>query len=375
MVEDVARPARRTGAAAVLLASGIVAVAVLLAVALVVLVLLDDGWTRVIWAAVGALLLWQLVPRPQRAGVRAVPVPITEAPDVHRLLSEIAGATGARLPTAVVADTAYATALVPVGYLGRGILVLGLPQWAALDDGERVAVIAHELVCSGPARGPGGIVFRLADDLVTRLVLLLSPPGVVQPNEASRNHFDSSLGAAGAGDELAGDRMRREAAAAVGSAGLAVFAAPARALQRALRRAARPAAARGCLDADRVAASVVGSRAIESLLLSTLSVPRGWVAAEVAARRRGNPFDALAQADRPGVDELERRLSAAAGSGERTGARHAPTAARVQALRDHPTAAGGGMAPASVQAANADLTAYRERLLRQFTEELVHGRG
>lgn len=375
MVEGVARPAHRTGAAAVLLACGVVAVAALLVVALVVLVLLDDGWTRVIWAALGALLLWQLVPRPQRASSRAVPVPASEAPGVHRLLSEIAGAGGARVPTTVAADTAYATSLVPVGYLGRGTLVVGLPQWAALDDAERVAVLAHELVCSGPARTPAGAVLRLADDLVTRLVLLLSPPGVVQPHETSRQQYDSGLGALGAGDELAGDRMRREAAAAVGSAGLAVVAAPARTLQRALRRTARPAATESCLAADRLAASLVGSRAVESLLLSALPVPRGWVAAEVAARRGGDPFDALARADRPGPDELERRLLAAAATGERAGARHAPTAARVEALRRDPVATTRGVHPASVRTADAELAATRVRLVRRFSEELVHGRA
>ena len=56
----------------VALAAVVVVVAVALAVGVVTLVVLDDGWTRVIWAAVGAFLLWQLVPRPQRPSARAV---------------------------------------------------------------------------------------------------------------------------------------------------------------------------------------------------------------------------------------------------------------------------------------------------------------
>ena len=45
----------------VALAAAVVVVDVLLVVGLVTLVVLDDGWTKVLWAAVGALLLWQLV--------------------------------------------------------------------------------------------------------------------------------------------------------------------------------------------------------------------------------------------------------------------------------------------------------------------------
>lgn len=374
MGEQTAGPSRRTPVGAVLLAVVVIVLSVLLVVGLVVLVVLDDGWTRVIWATVGALLLWQLVPRPEHADPRAVTVPAAAAPALHRLLDEVAAATGAPRPSAVAVDTAYATSAVPVGYLGRAILVVGLPQWAALDDDERVATLAHELVCVGPARRPAGILLRLADDLITRWTLLLSPPGAVQPHEASRQQHDSGLGALGAGDELAGDRMRRETAAAVGSAGLAVLAAPARALQRALRRAARPAATGSCLEADRLGASLVGSPAVVGLLLSTLPVPRGWVAAEVAARRRADPFAALTRADRPAADELDRRLAAASATGERAGARHAPTAARVEAAR-HPVVVAPRVAPASVHAADTDLAPYRARLGRRFSEELVHGRG
>ena len=139
----------------VALAAVVVVVAVLLAVGLVTLVVLDDGWTRVIWAAVGALLLWQLVPRPQRPSPRAVRVTTTDAPALLALVDEVAATVGARPPDSVAVDTVYATTLVPVGYRGRATLVLGLPQWTALDDDERIATLAHELACGEPARSPG----------------------------------------------------------------------------------------------------------------------------------------------------------------------------------------------------------------------------
>jgi hypothetical protein len=205
-------------------------------------------------------------------------------------------------------------------------------------------------------------------------VLLLSPTAAVQPHETTRQQYDSGLGALGAGDELAGNRMRREVATSVGAAGLTVVASPAKILQGALRRAALPSSTRGCLHADRAAAALVGSPAVVGLLLSTLPVPRAWVAAEVAARLRADPFAAMAQAERPGSDELTRRLAAATTTGERAGPGHAPTAARVEALRQ-PEGVVRAVGPAAVRAADRDLDPFRARLARRFAEELVHGRS
>lgn len=110
------------------------------------------------------------------------------------------------------------------------------------------------------------------------------------------------------------------------------------------------------------------------LLLSTLPVPRAWVAAEVAARRRADPFEAMVRAERPGSDELARRLAAATSAGERVGPGHAPTAVRVEALRQ-PEVVTRAVVPAAVRAADRDLDPYRVRLAQRFAEELVHGRS
>jgi len=357
------------------LAAVVLTVAVALVVALVTLVLLDDGWSRVIWAAIGALLLWQLVPRPARPSPHAVPLGVDDAPSLHRLVAEVSDATSARRPDSIAVDTSYSTSLVPVGYLGRTTLVVGLPQWSALDGDERIAGLAHVLACAQARKGAGGILFRLADDLLTRLVLLLSPTGAVQPHETAREQSDSGMGALGAGDELAGDRFRREVATSVGAAGLSVVAAPARAVQGLLRRAAQPGSTRSCLAADHGAAALVGAPAVVGLLLSTLPPARATVAAEVAARRGADPFVAMADAERPAASELARRLAAASTSGERSGPDHAPTADRVEALRSGDVVVTRGVGPASVRAADADLGPCRQQLARRFTEELVHGRS
>jgi hypothetical protein len=358
---------------AVALAAAIVVGVAAIAVAMVAFVVFDDGWTRLLWAVVGGLLLWQLAPRPPRPGARAVVVSPQEAPALHALVTDVAAAVGARRPDTVVVDTVYATTLVPVGYLGRAALVIGLPQWTALDDDERVASLAHELCCGEPARSPAGILVRLADDLLTRWVLLLSPTAVVQPHETTREQNDSGLGALGAGDELAGDRMRREVATSVGAAGLTVVASPARILQGTLRRAALAGSTSHCLAADRAAATCVGSPTVVALLLSTLPVPRAWVPAEVAARRRADPFVAMARAERPGGEELARRLAVATTTGERVAPGHATTADRVEALRQ-PVVVTRTVGPAAVRAADRDLDRCRGRLAQRFAEELVHGR-
>ena len=360
---------------AVLLAAVVVLVAVALVALCVTLVLLDDGWTRVIWAVLGALLLWQLVPRPVRVSPRAVAVVRGDGSALHRLVDDVAGAAGVRPPSAVVVDTAYPTTVVATGYLGRATLVLGLPQWSALDDDERLAALTHELACAAPTRSAGGCLIHLADDLVGRLLSLLAPAAAVQPFEAARQEQDAGLGALGGGDDLAGARMRREATAAVGNAGLSVVAGPVRALQLGLRRAARPADEHACLAADGLAVGLVGARPVAALLLSTLPVARGLSAANAAARQKADPFAALAAAARPAADELEQRLAAAEASRARVGARHAPTATRVRAVRASSEVATARVDRALVTAADRELAAYREWLARQLTEELVHGRG
>ena len=362
-------------AGAVALAAVILCTAGLLAVALVVAVLVDSGWSRVIWAVAGGFLLWQLVPRPARLSPRAVVVPVEEAPALHRLVAEVAAATGTRAPGEVVVDTVYATSMVPIGYLGRATLVVGLPQWTALDGDERLACVAHELACAEPARRPAGVLIRLADDLLTRMVVLLQPARIVQPTDQALRQADSGMGVLGGGDEMAGDRFRREVSSTVGAVGLSVIAAPVRGVRRALRRAGRQPGDQACLVADRRAATLVGAPAVVRMLLSTLGVPRGWVAAEVAARRRTDAFVAMAEAEPPAPEELARRLAAATATGERTDPHHASTASRVEALGRGDVVVTRGVGPAVVRAADRELDTYRERLARRFAEELVHGRS
>ncbi len=357
---------------AVALAVVVVGVEVVLVAGWVTLLVRDDGWSRWVWLLLGLLLLWQLVPRPPRVAGRAERIGPGDAPHLHRLLGDLAGSLGSRLPSRVAVDTTYATATVHEGYLGRTTLVVGLPQWTALDDGERIAVLAHELVCADAQRGPAGVVVRLADDLLTSARTVLAPARVVRADEAAINQANDQLGNFGGAGALVANRLGREASAAVGAAGLSVVSAPVRAVQDLLRRLWRPVALAGARRGDEAAEGLAGTGPTRSALLAGVGVPRGLSAAHAAARTGGDPFTAIAGAGRPDAHELERRVAATPEAA--VDPWHPPTARRLAALGAG--SAGALLRPdhATVRAADAELEVVRHRLARRFAEELVHGR-
>jgi hypothetical protein len=340
----------------------------------VVLLVTDDGWTRILWAVLGLLLLWQLRPRPSRVDRRAVELPASAAPGLHALCAEVAAAVGARPPDRVVVDTTYPVRVQPTGYLGRATLVVGLPQWTALDPGERVAVLAHELACAEVRREPSGVLVRLADDLLTSARTILTPVSVVSADSLAIEQSTRTLGYIGPSDELAGNRMRREASAAVGAAGMAVVAAPVRVVQSALARAWRPTLHAAAFAADRRAVELAGTPAVRGWLLSTAGVPRGLTAANNAARTPGtDPFTAMESASRPEPAELRARLEAdpaAAADGQ-----HPPTADRLRLVDAADPGPGRSLEWDALAAADRDVFAARVPLTPRFRDELVHGRS
>lgn len=356
---------------AVGLALVVIAVELALVAGLVTVVARDDGWSRVLWGAVGALLLWQLLPRPARPGRRAVPVPREQAPALHDLARTVAEAVGARAPSAIAVETTYGIALVPTGYLGRATLVLGLPQWTVLGPDERVAVLASELAGGKVWRSPAGTLVRLADDLLTSARTILTPTRVVTADQAAIDQTTAGYGEVGPGGVLVANRLARETSASIGAAGMSVLSAPVRAVQSLLHRLWCPATRAAVRDGDARAAALVGAETVTAVLLSTVGTPRGLVAAAVAARNRSDPFEAMATGERPDRAELDRRLAAAPQS--RREEWHPSTADRVAALREA-RAAAGGLDRSSLAKADEELALYRSDLTRRFAEELVHGR-
>lgn len=360
---------------AVAIAGAVVLVELALVVGWVVFLTVDDGWSRVVWGAVGALVLWRLVPRPVPLSGRTRVLRADEAPTLHRLVDEVAVRVGARPPETVAVDTTYPVALVPLGYRGRATLVVGLPQWTALDPAERLAVLAHELACAEPRRGLAGRVVALADDLLTSVATILTPTEVVTADQLAIQQTTSTMGYYGPADELAANARAREASAAVGAAGMELVGAPARAVRRLLARSWRPVLEAAALRADRLAAGLAGRQATTAAVLSFVGVPRGLSAAQNAARERGgDPWAALAAAPRPDAGETERRLAAEPPDAVAPG--HPPTRRRLEEVGDADTtpSSGGTVDPALVRAADAELEPIRAALRARFAEELLHGR-
>jgi hypothetical protein len=359
---------------ALLLAVLVVLVELALVAAWVLLLVTDDGWTRIFWGGLGLLVLWQLLPRPARLDRHAVELPASAAPDLHALCTEVATAVGARPPDRVVVDTTYPVRVQPTGYLGRATLVIGLPQWTALDPGERVAVLAHELACAGVRRTPAGTLVRLADDLLRSARTLLTPAKVVTADTLAIEQSTSTMGVYGPGDELAGNRMRREASAALGGAGMSVVGAPVRAVQALLTRSWRPTLHRAAFEADRGAVELAGTAAVRGWLLSTTGVPRGLTAAGNAARTPGaDPFTAMESASRPEAAELRARLEADPTAAVDT--QHPPTAERLRLVEAAGPQLGRSLEWATLAAADKDVFAARVPLTARFRDELVHGRS
>ncbi len=360
---------------ALLLAVVVVLVELALVLAWVLLLVVDDGWTRILWGGLGLLVLWQLLPRPARVDRHAVVLPASAAPDLHALCTEVATAVGARPPDRVVVDTTYPVRVQPTGYLGRTTLVVGLPQWTALDPGERVAVLAHELACAGVRRTPAGTLVRLADDLLTSARTLLTPAkSVTGADSLAVEQSMSSLGILGAGDELAGNQARRGAAVAFGGAGMSVVGAPARAVQALLTRSWRPTLHQAAFEADRGAVAVAGTAAVRGWLLSTAGVPRGLTAAGNAARTPGaDPFTAMESAPRPKAAELRARLEADPAASADT--EHPPTGERLRLVEAAGPALGRSLEWSGLVAADKDVFAARVPLTPRFRDELVHGRS
>ncbi|MFD2763374.1 M48 family metallopeptidase [Micromonospora eburnea] len=68
-----------------------------------------------------------------------------EAPELHALVEEVAGAIGASAPHVIGVDSSINAYTTAVGLRRRRVLCLGLPLWGALDGQERVALLGHEL--------------------------------------------------------------------------------------------------------------------------------------------------------------------------------------------------------------------------------------
>ena len=356
--------ARPGGAAAVGLAVLVLAVWLGVLGAWIALLLHDDGISRIVWAVLGALVFWQLLPRPPRVRRRAVAVDEQEAPAVHVLVTAVAGALGCPPPQRVLLDTTYPVMALPVGYGGRSDLVIGLPQWTVLRPQERVAAVAAALAGLDIHRTPAGAVVRIADDLLVAGRELLEPPGTVRGDRVAASYSVSNPIAV---DTFEVNREGRSVTKNIGAAGMMALAAPLRWVQRGLLRLWRPRLVTAAHDADARAAAVAGREALVAVLLSTVGTPLGLTAAGSAARYGRDPFDALAHAPRP--DRSEYRALLAAESERATGPGPS-TAQRVETLERGTPASGTVVDSALAIRADVDVLTLRTDFADQLADEL-----
>lgn len=141
----------------------------------------------------GALLVVMAVelrPRFGRVPKFATEMTATAAPELHRLVGQVAAALSAPVPAVHVEEDVFNASATRVGLRRRPVLVLGLPLWNALTAQQRVALLGHELghfVNGDPRRGllvqPAVSALQRVDDwlrpvvgnagIVTRLALAL----------------------------------------------------------------------------------------------------------------------------------------------------------------------------------------------------------
>ncbi|WP_433222522.1 M48 family metallopeptidase [Dactylosporangium sp. CS-047395] len=130
----------------------------------------------------------ELRPRFGRVPKYATEVTAAQAPELHRLIGQVAAALSAPMPAVYVEDDEFNAFTTLVGLRRRPVLVLGLPLWVSLPAQQRVALLGHELghfVNGDPRRGlfvaPAVVALQRVDawlqpvvgvaSIVTRLVL------------------------------------------------------------------------------------------------------------------------------------------------------------------------------------------------------------
>ncbi|WP_433604009.1 M48 family metalloprotease [Dactylosporangium sp. CA-139114] len=98
----------------------------------------------------------ELRPRFGRVPKYATEVTPAAAPELHRLVGEVAAVLGAPVPAVYVEEDVFNASATAAGLRHRPVLVIGLPLWNALSAQQRVALLGHELghfVNGDPRRG------------------------------------------------------------------------------------------------------------------------------------------------------------------------------------------------------------------------------
>jgi Zn-dependent protease with chaperone function len=268
-----------------------------------------------------------------------------EAPELYRLVDQIAVALGTRSVDAIAVDHAFNASWSIVGLRRRRLLTLGLPLLATLAPDERVAVIAHELAHGRNGDATRGLLVGSSIRGLGQLYLLLTP--------------DDDEG-------LIAFLLTR---------GYWLLSRPVLGLLLLQLHLALRDSQRSEYLADALAAEVAGSDAVigvqEKLLLEPLVYAAVGRAARAAPGERVDAFDELAAAvARVPERERERRRRVARLEDARLDDTHPPTAMRIGLLERRPARQPGVVADAARSAAvDGELAGRRKALQATLVDE------
>ena len=340
-------PSRLSASLIVALAVALSLYALVLAAAILGLVLVIVGLLTPLMLAGLAMIgiAWEM--RPRLARLEGTPLDRHDAPSLYRELDRIADALASPRLAAVVPSADFNAGYTRIGLRQKPVMYIGLPLWAILDPGERVALLGHELghgANHDPLRGL--VVGNAVASLVT-LHSLLIPDVLWLPGSIS------SLLAL----------PFRVAMLLLAKAVLAVAWLLALLVLHDSQRAE--------YRADAAGARASGSIAFGSMLDKLNFAPTYRRTVEgVAAGSGKGVFTQFAEAvARTPERELERlrrlnRLTSFA-----VDATHPPTAGRIQALEAHPVpSAGITLSDADSDAIDAEFAPSRKRLAAALVE-------
>jgi Zn-dependent protease with chaperone function len=311
-----------------------------------------------VFALLGGVVMlgsaWFMRPRLGRVPDEDV-VAREQAPELHRLVDEVAATLGTRAPDVLVVDHRYNASWSVLGLRRRRVLELGLPLINALDADERIAVIAHELAHERNGDATRGFVVGSSCVALNELYALISP----------REPLDAAPRAETAYGGLE---------AVIGQAVLWGVSRPVSLLLSVQAHLLWHDSRRAEFLADALAAQVAGTAAVVHLHEKTLLAATVQAAAHHAVHHpEDRDFDLFAHARRAVAEvpghERERRRRAARHEHARLNVTHPPTGQRIALLERRPPSPPAIVLGAGRAAAiDAELAASRERLAGRIVD-------
>ncbi|HEY8755943.1 MAG TPA: M48 family metallopeptidase [Candidatus Dormibacteraeota bacterium] len=326
--------------------------------------ILDSGPARVIIPIACLGIAAAVRPRGGAVGSDAITVTRASAPHLFEMISRVAAEVGVSPPALVVLDDSFHADYGVIGAGRQRVLCLGVPLWTALDDAERVALLAHQIAHDADgdplrplAAGDAVATVNTRDD-APPVDLDAAPPGLLELPDARTRH---SL-----------DRYAQREATFRAFQGTST--ALARAIRTAKTRVLYPANRRNEYVADDIAIRTASSAAVRSYLEKTLLQDYVNYGLRLAVRNDDEDLFAASRRAIAGVPhrELERVRRAAALRGDRVDATHPPTALRLRFVDSRPAAEARVTAlPGQLQAIDEELQAAFAQIAMAMLDRLT----